>query len=115
MDPYGLTFEHYDGIGRYREKDGNVVVDASSNLARFGMVKNAVELMGKLAASKDVINCFTKQWFRFAFGRNEGPADDASLTAAQDAFERAELRIPNLLVALATSPAFRQRPKVVQP
>ena len=115
MDPYGLTFEHYDGIGRYREKDGNVVVDASSNLARFGMVNNAVELMGKLAASKDVINCFTKQWFRFAFGRNEGPADDASLTAVQDAFERAELRIPDLLVALATSPAFRQRPKVVQP
>jgi hypothetical protein len=112
MDPYGLTFENYDAIGRYREKDGNNVVDATSMLPAFGNVKNAVDLMAKMATSKEVAACMTRQWYRFSLGRTESDVDMASITSAEDAFKRADLRLPDLIVALTGTPAFRQRPPV---
>jgi hypothetical protein len=36
----------------------------------------------------------------------------ASITSAEDAFKRADLRLPDLIVALTGTPAFRQRPPV---
>ena len=110
MDPYGLAFEHYDGMGRYRQMDGNRPVDAAGELPGLGPIKNAVEMMPKLAGSPEVISCMTRQWFRFAFGRMDGDIDKGTLTALQDSFTRAEHRIPDLITTLATAPAFRQRP-----
>jgi hypothetical protein len=113
MDPFGLTFEIYDGIGRYRTKDGVKAVDATSqDLPGIGDVRDAVDLMGKLARNADVRSCFTRQWFRYALGRAEVPADDGTLAAAQDAFARGEYRIPDLLVALAGTRGFRYRAPV---
>ena len=73
MDPYGLTFEIYDAIGRYRTKDGNKDVDASSKgLPAIGDVANAIELMDKMSKNETVRGCVTRQWFRYAFGRDGG-------------------------------------------
>jgi hypothetical protein len=115
MDPYGLTFENYDAIGRFRDRDGNNAVDATSELPAYGKVKNASELLAKMTApatSKEVAACMTRQWYRFALGRVESDVDMGSLATAEDAFKRADLRIPDLIVALTGTPAFRQRPPV---
>ena len=73
MDPLGLAFEIYDGIGRFRTMDGSKPVDASGELkgteASDGPVKNAIELMRKLARADEVQACMARQWFRYAFGR----------------------------------------------
>ena len=29
MDPLGFAFEHFDAVGRYREKDGDEPIDAA--------------------------------------------------------------------------------------
>jgi hypothetical protein len=115
MDPYGLTFENYDAIGRWRSNDGRKAVDASAQglPGGIGDVKDALELMTKLAESPVVRSCLVKQWFRYGFGRQEGSGDEGTLSAALAAFAASDHAIPDLLVGLASSRGFRYRPKIV--
>jgi hypothetical protein len=113
MDPYGLTFENFDAIGRWRTNDGRKPVDATAKgLPEIGDVKDALELMDRLAKSDVVRACLTRQWFRYALGRQELPTDEGTLAAALAAFEAADQAMPALLVALASSRGFRYRPAV---
>ena len=78
MDPLGFAFENYDGIGRYRTTDNNQPVDATGMISIDGTAKsfsNAVELTKILSTSATVRDCFAKQWFRFAVGREETEGD----------------------------------------
>jgi hypothetical protein len=112
MDPLGLPFEIYDGMGRFRTMEGRQVVDATGELRgtdRDGTVKNAVELMGRMAEASQVRACVARQWFRYAFGREDQDADKPVLEAAVEAFAKSNHRLPDLVVALATTNAFRRR------
>jgi hypothetical protein len=112
MDPLGVTFENYDGIGRFRTMDGGKAVDSSSELkgtkGSDGPVKNAVELLHKLATAAEVKECFTKQMFRYAFGRAEQMQDTQTISDGLGALAKSG-RIPDLMVAITTSPGFRNR------
>jgi hypothetical protein len=113
MDPYGLTFEHYDGIGRYRAKDGLQAVDATATLSEIGVVKDAVDLMGRLSTSDHVRRCVVQNWFRYGLGRLETDKDNPTLASVASAFARADHRIPELLIAIASSDGFRYRAPIV--
>jgi hypothetical protein len=113
MDPYGLTFEHYDGIGRYRTKDGLQAVDASATLPEIGPVKDAVELMGRLSTSDQVRRCMVQNWFRYGLGRYETDKDGPTLASVSTAFARADHRITELLIALVSTEGFRYRAPIV--
>jgi hypothetical protein len=112
MDPLGLPFEIYDGMGRFRTMEGRQMVDATGALSgtdRDGPVKNAVELMARMSEASEVRACMARQWFRYAFGREDQDADKPVLTSAIEAFARSNHRLPDLIVALATTNAFRRR------
>jgi uncharacterized protein DUF1592/uncharacterized protein DUF1588/uncharacterized protein DUF1595/uncharacterized protein DUF1587/uncharacterized protein DUF1585 len=111
FDPYGLTFEIYDAIGRYRATESGKPIDASGKglPGGFADVKDATGLLPQLARSETVRTCLVKQWFRYAMGRVEGTQDDATLTAARAAFARADFGVRDLLVGLATTRGFRYR------
>ena len=57
MDPLGLAFEIYDGIGRYRTTDVGKPIDASGTLTgaepEGAAFRDAIELMKLLAGSPD--------------------------------------------------------------
>ena len=111
IDPLGIPFENYDGIGAWRTTDGPAPVDPTSDLSGTkkmdGPVKNALELIDKLAATEEVHDCLALQWFRFGLGRDEAPEDEASLAAIRRTFRDSGLSIPALVAAVATSDAFR--------
>jgi hypothetical protein len=111
FDPYGLTFEIYDPIGRYRTMDGSKKVDASGTdlPGGFTNVKDATELLPQLARNDDVRKCMVTQWFRYAFGREEGPQDGPTLEAARMAFAKSDFVTRDLLLGLAQSRGFRYR------
>jgi hypothetical protein len=114
MDPIGFGFEAYDGIGRFRASDGGRPVDASGEIVDTvdadGPFRGARELAVRLAASRDARDCAATQWFRFAFGRLEGPGDECSLRALRAAFDAARGDVRELLVALTATEAFLHRP-----
>jgi hypothetical protein len=112
MDPFGVAFEIYDGVGRYRTMDGGKPVDAATMIsgtkASDGPVKNAIDLVAKLAGAEEVKACFARQMFRYAFGRSETDFDKGMVTDLETALAKAD-RIPDLMVAIATAPGFRTR------
>jgi hypothetical protein len=112
MDPLGVTFENYDGIGRYRTTDGGKPVDATSELkntkASNGPLKNAIDLLTKLGNAEETRTCFTRQMYRYAFGHAESDRDQAVVADGLGALGRTG-RIPDLMIAIASAPGFRTR------
>jgi hypothetical protein len=112
LDPLGVPFEIYDGIGRYRTMDGGKPVDSSSMLtgtkASDGPIKNAIDLVAKLAASAETKDCFSRQMFRYAMGRGETDFDKQMVADIATALTKTD-RIPDLMIAIATAPGFRTR------
>jgi hypothetical protein len=138
MNPIGLPFEMYDYFGRYRDKEplvdlaataknvdkkGKVLdkvmhavpVDArgsitfASNSALEGDVKNAVEMLHKLANSERVEQVFVRHAFRYWLGRNENLGDGPSLRQAHQAYRDNGGSMKALIASLLSSDSFLYR------
>ena len=113
IDPIGLGFENYDGIGHYRTMDNGQPVDASGNVKGSddidGMFNGVVELGQKLAGSKQVESCVTRQWFRFMMTRFEASADACSMNDVLTKFRSGGGSLNVLPAAMAQSDAFMYR------
>jgi hypothetical protein len=114
MDPIGFGLESYDAIGRYRALEGNKPVDASGEIVGSldldGKFTGARELAEKLAASQQVHDCVVTQWYRYAFGRFDGPGDTCSLAELRQSFTASGGDLRELLVTLAQTESFLNRP-----
>jgi hypothetical protein len=111
IDPTGFPFEHYDGIGAYRDTDSNQPVNSQTTLTIDGKsvtVANAMELEAALAKSATVHSCLTTQWLRYALRRIETSDDTASLQAATAQFKTTD-NLRDVIVSLAKSRTFRFR------
>jgi len=112
MDPLGFPFEHYDGLGQYRTMDNGLPVDSTTTLNLDGAshtVADALELSKLLAESPTAQNCFAAQWARFALVRDAVEADRYSIQTSQTAFTKNGLKVPDMLVSLASSRSFLYR------
>jgi Protein of unknown function (DUF1592)/Protein of unknown function (DUF1588)/Protein of unknown function (DUF1595)/Protein of unknown function (DUF1587)/Protein of unknown function (DUF1585) len=112
MDPIGLAFEQFDATGRYRTEEDGVPVDSSGKLVETdvdGDIVGASALAEKLVASEAVGECVSRQWFEFALGRTPATEDTCTHDALLIAFADSDHDIVELMVAIATSPAFRTR------
>ncbi len=138
MNRVGLPFEAYDHLGRYREtepvldieataknvdKKGKplgpvmkpVPVDATGGFEHVpdsslsGDVNNAVEMLHKMAKSEYVEQVFVRHAFRYWMGRNETPGDAQSLQAAHRAYRESGGSMQALITAIVSSDAFLYR------
>jgi hypothetical protein len=113
LDPIGFGFENFDTLGRYRTEDGGKPVDASGKLVSTrdidGPFNGIVELATKLAASSEVKECVTRQWFRFAINRFEQPLDGCSMKSVMDSFDAAGQDLKSLPQAIVQTDAFLYR------
>jgi hypothetical protein len=111
MDPIGFSFEHYDGIGKYRTAEKNLPVDSTGSIDVDGSkhtVKDARELSQLLATSPTVATCFATQWVRYAFKRTETAADQASINDVVAAFGKGN-SVADLIAGVVGSRSFRYR------
>src|SRR5262249_40669025 len=106
--------EVYDAIGRFRASSGGRPIDPSGEITGTersdGPVAGPIELSQRLAVTDEVRACMVRQWFRFAFGRQEAVADEPLLASALAAFRASDYRIPDLLLTIATDGGFRSIP-----
>ena len=112
LDPIGFSFEHYDGIGHWRDMEGGQPVDSSGALSGTdvdGTLDGAVMLTGDVAKSTEVEVCYATQWFRFAYGRGETTDDACNISSLASAFVAAKGDVRELVVALTQTDAFRFR------
>jgi hypothetical protein len=113
IDPLGLAFEIYDGLGRHRSTDLGKPIDAAGALtgaapegARFN---DGLELMKLLGGSPTVAACFVSTMFRYAHGREPGTEDACAIDRLSQRFGGSGGNIVDLAVAVATDSSFIQR------
>ena len=115
MDPLGLPFEMYNHAGLYRTTEFDKPVDTSGEIVDSGdpsldgPVKNALEMIEKLANSQRVEQVFIRHAFRFWMGRNETLHDRPVLLAAHKAYRESEGSMKALIHSLVTSDEFLYR------
>ncbi|MEM7437794.1 MAG: DUF1592 domain-containing protein, partial [Myxococcota bacterium] len=113
MNPIGFAFEHYDGIGQWRDEQSGKPIDAVGEVVLTedldGTYDGAVELGQALANSPEVQECVASQWFRFAYNRSVTQVDSCSFDQLSDRFAASNFSIRELLVALTQTNAFLYR------
>lgn len=112
MDPIGFGFENYDGVGIWRTEEAGKPIDATGVLSKSdidGEFNGVVELAHKLTGSAKAQNCYTKQWFRFAYGRGETEQDACSIDDINAQFQSTNGNIKDLLLTLTQTDAFMYR------
>ena len=115
IDPIGFGFEHFDGMGTWRDKEGELDVDASGAVnagfddALKGDFSTIQQLEDRLADSRQVHDCFATQMVRFAIARAEAPADACAVEAVQQKFFDSGGSFEALQLAIISSDTFRFR------
>jgi hypothetical protein len=105
----------YDHFGRFRETELDQPVNATGYLEGTGdpkldgPVKNALDLVERLASSKRVEQVFVRHAFRYFLGRNETLEDGPSIVAAHRAYADNGGSMKALIASLLTSEAFLHR------
>jgi hypothetical protein len=112
IDPPGFALESFDAVGRFRATDGGKAVDTSGVLLASvdvaGQFSDGDALLAKLAESRDVRDCFARQYLEHALSRPVGAADRCTLNRLGTTFAASgDLR--QLVAAIATSDAVRFR------
>jgi len=106
IDPIGLAFENYDAVGRYRDMEHGVAIDAAGALPDGTPFQNSRELATLLAANPSLGQCVAKRLFTFALGRAPGAEDEAHIAGLVASNEDA---IASVLTKLVSSTPFRNR------
>ena len=111
LDTIGFGFEHYDGIGDWRDTERGQPIDASGSIVGEGEFDDAAGLATLLANSETVHSCFVETAFAFALAR---PADNdnepCTIDELQEQFASSDGDVVALLLAVVESDAFRARP-----
>ena len=118
INPIGYALESYDGLGVYRTSENGYPVDSSGAIVGTSSsdraVKDAIELTRALLGSAEVQECFSRQVFRNAFGRQDTARDECAVRDATAAYKAQGLDVRELLVSLIRSQTFAKR-SVVSP
>ncbi len=136
MNPLGLTFEMFDDFGRFRKaeelehpdnliKTGNGKTSASEyktkplnvsgllegtgDPALDGEVRDAYDLIDRLARSRRVRQSIIRHAFRYFMGRNELISDSQTLIDAEAAYVKNGGSFKMVIVSLLTSDSFIYR------
>ena len=113
MDPIGFALEAFDAVGRFRTRDAGRPVDARGEILESessdGAVDGAEALAEKLAGSADVAQCFARLWVRWGFGADERSELPCLTEQIAHAFAGGERRLGDVVIAIASSDAFRRR------
>ncbi len=116
IDPVGFGFERFDAVGAWREREAAGPIDASGALDDVEGIGSGTEaafttlpeLGQALAGADSARECLARQTYRFGFGYAEGPDERCTIEALARNVEGPGA-IRKLLIALPSSPAFRQR------
>ena len=111
MDPLGFAFEHFDAVGRFREKDGDEVVDTRGELVSGERFADHVELSRVLSDSRqaDFVRCVSEKMLTYALGRGLEYYDRPALVAMDTQLRKKNLRFSALIQAVVESVPFQYR------
>ena len=111
MDPLGLPFEQFDGVGAFRTEEVGQPIDPSGEITAFGSLTESIPVSGPKALAQALSNldvakaCMVRRLFEHTHRRDAVETDKCALDALTDSFsETGSLR--SLLAAMVSEPSF---------
>jgi hypothetical protein len=110
MDPIGFAFEHFDGIGAWREQDAGEKVDASGELLTGEEFKDHSELIDILAAQKrdQFVRALADKVLTYALGRGLEYYDKCALDEITTRLAKNDYRFSELVLGVVKSTPFQK-------
>jgi hypothetical protein len=113
INPLGFAFEHFDGMGQYRDtENGNLTIDSNASYTFAEGTKTysgAAELMQILATTPQVHACYAKKLASFALQRDIVASDMSMLTTLASTSMASGGSVKQVITDLVRSNAFRTR------
>jgi hypothetical protein len=110
MDPLGFAFEHFDAIGRWREKDGAFPIETAGKLPDGRSFKDHAELRALLKADANAFTeCLTAKMLTYALGRGLERRDRETVKAIAQQVARDGYRFSSLILGIARSAPFQMQ------
>lgn len=110
MDPLGFAFENYDVLGRWRDKEGRLPIDASATLPEGRTIDGAAGLKTYLLAEKDAFaRCLTEKLLTYALGRGVEAFDARTVDQIVRRAQANDYQLAEIVLGIVTSDAFRLR------
>ena len=105
-DPLGLALEHFDTMGRYRETDLGLTIDASGELDGVPFADGS-ELAVLLREHPDAPGCLVHKLYTYTAGRLPLATEAEMLAVLEGELTASDNRFDLLLFALVTHDDFR--------
>jgi hypothetical protein len=111
MDPIGFGFENYDGVGAWREKDGEFPVEPGGKLASGETFTNPSELKRLLLTAKrdEFLRCIAAKLLTYALGRGLEYYDQCALDEIVSRLKQQDYRFSALVLGVVHSAPFQKR------
>jgi hypothetical protein len=110
MDPIGFAMENFDGIGRWRDKEEGLSIDASGTLFTGAKVEGVPSLRRELAAHPDVfVGVLTEKMLTYALGRGIEYYDMPAVRKIVRDAKAANYRFSSIVLGIARSVPFQMK------
>lgn len=110
MDPLGFGFENFDGIGKYRSKDGEFPIDSSGVLPTGEKFNGPMELVDILTISGDSFaRTLTERMLVFALGRGLDYYDECAVDKIMKQLKKDDYRFQTMMLHIVLSDPFQKR------
>jgi hypothetical protein len=112
MDPIGFALENFDLIGRWRDTDGAVPVDASGVLVDGTRIEGARDLRRVLLEHSDAfVTSATEKLMTYALGRRIEHFDQPAIRKIVRDASRDDYRFSSLVLGVVHSAPFQMKVK----
>jgi hypothetical protein len=108
IDPPGFALENFDAIGRWRQEDGDELIDASGELPGVGSFANPKEFKSALVSQKRrFVQGLSEHLISFALGRKLEYFDTPAIEQIVERTTAGDYRISQMIIEIAKSYPFR--------
>jgi hypothetical protein len=114
FDHLGFALEHLDPIGKYRDTEGDLQIDATGTFDGVAF-DGAAELGAALGQSSRAMTCMVKNFYRYANGRADASPDAAQVDTLTRALASNDYVWRDLVAEFVVSDAFRSAPVTEDP
>ena len=110
MDPLGFALENFDAIGRWRDTDGGIPIDASADLPDGSTVDGPVAFRNALLARhEEFVGNFTEKLLTYALGRGVEYSDAPAVRRIVHHAAVDDYRWSDIVFGVVSSVPFQMR------
>ena len=110
MDPLGFSLDNFDAVGRWREKNGDQLLDVSGELPTGEKLNGFDDLKHVLLARKsEFVRNLTEQMLNYALGRELDYYDDCPVQQITSTLQQNDFQYSTLVMEIVKSYPFQHR------